>query len=51
MSTAVRYGFRITAKYVPGAQNLVADALSRRQWQAFAACLARHKAGYAGEVL
>jgi hypothetical protein len=51
MSTAVRYGFRITAKYVPGAQNLVADALSRRQWPAFAACLARHRAGHAGEVL
>ena len=44
MSLSLRHGFRLTAKHIPGARNLVADALSRRQWPLFAQCLARHKA-------
>ena len=45
MGSCLRHGFRLTAKHIPGAQNLVADALSRRNWDAFSVCLARHKAG------
>lgn len=43
MRTCLVHGFRLTAKHIPGAENQVADALSRRNWPAFWACLLRHK--------
>ena len=43
MGTCLEHGFRLSAKHIPGAENQVADALSRRNWVAFAACLQRHK--------
>jgi hypothetical protein len=51
MGMCMRLGFRLTAKHIPGAENCVADALSRRQWDAFAVCLRRHKAHLSNEVL
>lgn len=36
MSLCLSFGFRLTAKHIPGAANLMADALSRRSWTAFA---------------
>jgi hypothetical protein len=43
MSTSLRHSFHLTAKHIPGAMNVVADALSRRQWDVFAECLSRHR--------
>lgn len=51
MGLCLQHGFRLSAKHIPGAQNLVADALSRRNWVLFAACLQRHKACGLDEVL
>jgi hypothetical protein len=35
MSLALHHGFRLTAKHIPGAANVIADALSRRNWAEF----------------
>ena len=43
MGLCLRHGFRLSAKHIAGAQNRVADALSRRNWPEFADCLLRHK--------
>jgi hypothetical protein len=51
MGLCLQHGFRLSAKHIPGAQNLVADALSRRNRVLFAACLQRHKACGMDEVL
>lgn len=51
MDASLTHGFRLTAKHIPGAENLVADALSRRNWPAFAECLHRHKAHALDAVL
>lgn len=35
LGSAARYNFSITAQYLPGLSNSIANALSRFNWQAF----------------
>ena len=35
LTAAVRFNFTFVAEYLPGKQNLIADALSRFHWQDF----------------
>jgi hypothetical protein len=51
MGLSLRHGFRLSAKHIPGAQDRVADALSRRNWAEFAECLHRHRASAFDAVL
>jgi hypothetical protein len=51
MGMCLRLGFRLTAKHIPGAENCVADALSRRHWDVFADCLRTHKSHRSNGVL
>lgn len=51
MGACMLHGFRLTAKHIPGAENRVADALSRRNWSEFAECLSRHQSHLPDAVL
>ena len=44
MSLSLVQNFRLTAKHIEGARTVVADALSRYQWDAFADYLSCYKA-------
>ena len=43
MSLSLHLGFRLTAKHIAGALNVVADALSRCEWATFHTYLLHHK--------
>jgi hypothetical protein len=51
MGMCLLHQFRLSAKHIPGAQNKVADALSRRNWPEFAECLPRHRSHSLDAVL
>jgi hypothetical protein len=42
MSLALSHSFRLTAKHIPGAANVIADTLSRRNWGEFQAYLSQY---------